>query len=67
LSGRWQLGAVARHVITSRPGRGSTFDDFLFTPQASSWRRDPSTIDLTSLWFTGLSLKRPIKPANMTR
>jgi IMP dehydrogenase len=46
--------------------RGSTFDDFLFTPQYSVLeRRDPSTIDLTSRLSTGLSLKRPIVSANM--
>ena len=46
--------------------RGSTFDDFLFTPQHSVLeRRDPSTIDLTSRLSTGLSLKRPIVSANM--
>ncbi len=46
--------------------RGSTFDDFLFTPQYSVLeRRDPSTIDLTSRFSTGLSLKRPIVSANM--
>jgi IMP dehydrogenase len=46
--------------------RGSTFDDFLFTPQYSVLeRRDPSTIDLTCRFSTGLSLKRPIVSANM--
>src|SRR5882672_3089139 len=46
--------------------RGATFDDFLFNPLYSVLeRRDPSTIDLTSRFSTGLSLKRPIVSANM--
>jgi len=46
--------------------RGATFDDFLFTPQYSVLeRRDPSTIDLTCRFSTGLTLKRPIVSANM--
>ena len=46
--------------------RGATFDDFLFNPQYSVLeRRDPSTIDLTSRFSAGLSLKRPIVSANM--
>src|SRR5262245_57891514 len=46
--------------------RGTTFDDFLFIPQYSVVeRRDPSTIDLTSRFSTGLTLKRPIVSANM--
>ena len=45
---------------------GATFDDFLFNPQHSVLeRRDPSTIDLTSRFSTGLTLKRPIVSANM--
>jgi len=46
--------------------RGATFDDFLLNPQYSVLeRRDPSTIDLTSRFSTGLTLKRPIVSANM--
>jgi IMP dehydrogenase len=46
--------------------RGSTFDDFLFTPHHSSIeRRDPTAIDLTSRFSEHLSLKRPIVSANM--
>ena len=46
--------------------RGATFDDFLFNPQYSVIeRRDPSAIDLTCRFSTGLSLKRPIVSANM--
>src|SRR5215510_5394476 len=46
--------------------RGATFDDFLFNPQYSVVeRRDPSTIDLTCRFATGVTLKRPIVSANM--
>ena len=46
--------------------RGATFDDFLFNPQYSIVeRRDPSTIDLTCRFSTGVTLKRPIVSANM--
>jgi IMP dehydrogenase len=46
--------------------RGATFDDFLLSPQYSVVaRRDPSAIDLTSRFSTGLSIKRPIVSANM--
>jgi IMP dehydrogenase len=46
--------------------RGATFDDFLFNPQYSVVeRRDPSTIDLTCHFATGVTLKRPIVSANM--
>jgi IMP dehydrogenase len=46
--------------------RGATFDDFLFNPQYSVVeRRDPSAVDLTCRFSTGLTLKRPIVSANM--
>jgi IMP dehydrogenase len=46
--------------------RGATFDDFLFKPQYSVVeRRDPSTIDLTCRFSSGVTLKRPIVSANM--
>src|SRR5215471_3905653 len=46
--------------------KGSTFDDFLFTPQYSVIeRRDPAAIDLTSRFSTRITLKRPIVSANM--
>jgi IMP dehydrogenase len=46
--------------------RGSTFDDFLFTPQYSVLeRRDPSAIDLSCQLSQHLTLKRPIVSANM--
>jgi IMP dehydrogenase len=46
--------------------RGATFDDFLFNPQYSVVeRRDPSTIDLTCRFATGVPLNRPIVSANM--
>jgi IMP dehydrogenase len=46
--------------------RGATFDDFLFSPQYSVVeRRDPSTIDVTCRFSTGVTLKRPIVSANM--
>jgi IMP dehydrogenase len=46
--------------------RGTTFDDFLFTPQYSVVeRRDPATIDLTSRFSEHITLKRPIVSANM--
>ena len=46
--------------------RGATFDDFLFNPQYSVVeRRDPSTIDLTCRFSTGVPLNRPIVSANM--
>src|SRR6188474_2327337 len=46
--------------------RGATFDDFLFNPQYSVVeRRDPSAIDLTCHFSTGVTLKRPIVSANM--
>ena len=46
--------------------RGATFDDFLFNPQYSVIeRRDPSAIELTCRFSTGLTLKRPIVSANM--
>src|SRR5690349_23396342 len=45
---------------------GATFDDFLFNPQYSVIeRRDPSAIDLTCRFSTGVTLKRPIVSANM--
>ena len=46
--------------------RGTTFDDFLFNPQYSVVeRRDPSAIDLSCRFSTGVTLKRPIASANM--
>src|SRR6476660_7468410 len=46
--------------------RGATFDDFLFNPRYSVVeRRDPSAIDLTCRFSTGVTLKRPIVSANM--
>jgi IMP dehydrogenase len=46
--------------------RGATFDDFLFNPQYSVVeRRDPSAVDLTCHFSTGVTLKRPIVSANM--
>src|SRR5436190_8573127 len=46
--------------------RGATFDDFLFNPQYSVVeRRDPSAVDLTCRFSTGVTLKRPIVSANM--
>jgi IMP dehydrogenase len=46
--------------------RGATFDDFLFYPRYSVVeRRDPSAIDLTCRFSSGLALKRPIVSANM--
>ena len=46
--------------------RGATFDDFLFNPQYSVVeRRDPSAVDLTCRFCTGVTLKRPIVSANM--
>jgi IMP dehydrogenase len=46
--------------------RGTTFDDFLFSPQYSVVeRRDPALIDLTAHFSRGLTLKRPIVSANM--
>ena len=46
--------------------RGATFDDFLFNPQYSVVeRRDPTAVDLTCRFSTGLTLKRPIVSANM--
>src|ERR1044072_4219993 len=46
--------------------RGATFDDFLFNPQYSVIeRRDPTAVDLTCRFSTGLTLKRPIVSANM--
>src|ERR1041385_5937881 len=46
--------------------RGARFDDFLFKPQYSVIeRRDPSAVDLTCRFSTGLTLKRPIVSANM--
>src|SRR5882762_6852708 len=45
---------------------GSTFDDFLLTPQRSIVaRRDPSAIDLSCRVSQHLTLKRPIVSANM--
>src|SRR5882762_10871697 len=45
---------------------GATFDDFLFNPQYSVVeRRDPSAVDLSCRFSTGLALKRPIVSANM--
>src|SRR5919107_6373795 len=46
--------------------RGTTFDDFLFTPQYSVVeRRDPNAIDLSCRLSEHLTLKRPILSANM--
>jgi IMP dehydrogenase len=46
--------------------RGSTFDDFLFSPRLSVLeRRDPASVDLTSRLSKHLVLKRPIVSANM--
>src|SRR5262245_46228064 len=46
--------------------RGATFDDFLLNPQYSVLeRRDPSTVELSTRFSTGLTLKRPIVSANM--
>jgi IMP dehydrogenase len=46
--------------------RGCTFDDFLLRPQYSVLeRRDPATIDLSSSFSQGITLKRPIVSANM--
>src|SRR5919198_5904035 len=46
--------------------RGCTFDDFLLTPQLGIVpRRDPSAIDLTTRFTSGVTLRRPIVSANM--
>jgi IMP dehydrogenase len=46
--------------------RGSTFDDFLFTPQEGVLpRRDPSGIDLSTHFSEHIELKRPLVSANM--
>jgi IMP dehydrogenase len=46
--------------------RGCTFDDFLLTPQLGIvLRRDPSAIDLTTRFTSGVMLRRPIVSANM--
>src|SRR5438132_4951181 len=46
--------------------RGAPLHDFLFNPQYSVIeRRDPSAIELTCRFSTGLTLKRPIVSANM--
>jgi IMP dehydrogenase len=46
--------------------RGCTFDDFLLTPQLGVvLRRDPASIDLTSRFTTGVTLRRPLVSANM--
>jgi IMP dehydrogenase len=46
--------------------RGCTFDDFLLTPQLGVVRsRDPSAIDLTTRFTSGVTLRRPIVSANM--
>jgi IMP dehydrogenase len=46
--------------------RGATFDDLLFAPQYSVIeRRDPSAIDLSCRFSTGVPLNRPIVSANM--
>ena len=45
---------------------GSTFDDFIFSPQRSVLeRRDPAAIDLSCRLSRRLTLKRPIVSANM--
>ncbi len=46
--------------------RGSTFDDFLFTPQEGLLsRRDPSTVDLSTRFSEHVMIKRPLVSANM--
>jgi len=46
--------------------RGCTFDDFLLTPQLGVLaRRDPSTVDLSTRFTAGITLRRPIVSANM--
>src|SRR6187455_563711 len=46
--------------------RGSTFDDFLLTPQLGVVpSRNPNTIDLATRLTTQISLMRPIVSANM--
>jgi len=46
--------------------RGTTFDDFLLTPQRSVIvRRDPAAIDLSCRVSRRLTLRRPIVSANM--
>jgi hypothetical protein len=46
--------------------RGSTFDDFLFTPQEGLLdRRDPAMIDLSTHFLEHIVLKRPVVSANM--
>jgi IMP dehydrogenase len=46
--------------------RGSTFDDFILSPQHSVLeRRDPATIDLSCRLSRRITLKRPIVSANM--
>ena len=60
-------------AIDERVGRsvlelvhGSTFDDFILTPQYSVLpRRDPAVIDLSCQLTRGITLKRPIVSANM--
>lgn len=46
--------------------RGSTFDDFLFTPQEGLLpRRDPNTVDLSTRFSEHVMIKRPLVSANM--
>ena len=46
--------------------RGSTFDDFLFTPQKGVLpSRDPDAVDLSTRLTEHVALKRPIVSANM--
>jgi IMP dehydrogenase len=46
--------------------RGATFDDFLLRPHYSVIeRRDPSVVDLSGRFSTGITLKRPLVSANM--
>ena len=46
--------------------RGSTFDDFLFTPQHGVLsRRDPALVDLSTPFSEHIRLQRPLVSANM--
>jgi IMP dehydrogenase len=46
--------------------RGSTFDDFLLTPQYGVLpRRDPAVVDLSARFSRRIALRRPLVSANM--
>jgi IMP dehydrogenase len=56
-----RIGELVRELA-----RGSTFDDFILTPQYSVLpRRDPDVIDLSCQLTRGITLRRPIVSANM--